>query len=117
MKVAVTAGGTGPEMYVDSRFSRCNCFVIVDPETGEQELLPNPRLACHQRAGRHVAQELADRGVTCVITGRIGPHARGALEAAGIEIYCTEAGRTVFDALFLYRAERLSALAPAATTD
>ncbi len=113
MKVAVTARGEGPEMQVDPRFSRCNCFVIVNIQTEELEFLPNPRLSFHRRAGRHVAQELADRKVICVVTGRIGPHAREALEAAGIEVYCTEADRTVREAWLLYREERLKTLGPA----
>jgi predicted Fe-Mo cluster-binding NifX family protein len=113
MKVAVTARGKGPEVQVDPRFSRCNYFVIVNIQTEECEFLPNPRLFFHKRAGRDVAQELADREVICVVTGRIGPHAREALEAAGIEVYCAEAGQTVRDALLLYREGRLKASAPA----
>ena len=107
MKVAVTTAEKNLEGRIDPRFSRCNYFVIVDLQTGNWEAMPNPRLFWQGRGGRSVAQELSDRKVVCVITGRIGPNALAALQVSGIEVYCIETEETVREALHLYRTKQL----------
>ena len=107
MKVAVTAAEKNLEGRIDLRFSRCNYFIIVDLQTGNWEAMPNPRLFWKGRGGRSVAQELSDRKVVCVITGRVGPNALAALQASGIKVYCIDTEETVREALRLYETEHL----------
>jgi len=90
MKIAVTVQGPGGlEAPVDLRFARAAGFVIVDTETGQSEYLDNwPAASAPQGAGRQAVKQIAERGIRVLITGRCGPSASRALQAAGIRV-CT----------------------------
>jgi predicted Fe-Mo cluster-binding NifX family protein len=99
MKVAVTAQGRELTSQVDPRFGRSACFLIVDTETGDHQVLDNTQnLGAAQGAGIQAAQSLVKQGVGAVLTGHCGPKAFQTLQAAGIEIYVGVTG-TVQDAL------------------
>jgi predicted Fe-Mo cluster-binding NifX family protein len=72
---------------MDPRFGRAAKFVIVDGDSGAVEVVDNAEgVAAAHGAGIAAAQLMAQRGVACVITGRVGPKAEQALQAAGIRI-------------------------------
>jgi len=86
MKIAVTAKGPAWEARVDPRFGRCAYLLVVETSTDELEAIPNPNAEAEGGAGPQTARLVADQGVTCVLTGRIGPNPQRVLNAAGIEV-------------------------------
>jgi len=100
MRVCVTSTGTDLDSPIDPRFGRARYFLLVDPETLAVEALEN-RPGAHG-AGVQATQLLADRGVSTVITGAVGPNAFDGLSAAGIDVYTTRSG-TAREALVAYR--------------
>ncbi len=83
MKIAVSAAGSSLEDVVDPRFGRCACFLIINPDTLDVEVLDNTGRQLSGGAGVDAAQRVADRGVTHVLTGTCGPNAQKILSAAG----------------------------------
>jgi len=86
MKIAVSATGGSINARVEERFGRAPYFVIVDSDTMRFGLVPNPSVTAPHGAGPRTASLIAERGVSTVLTGRVGPKARAALESAAITI-------------------------------
>lgn len=99
MKIAITTSGDSLESSLDPRFGRAAKFLIYDMTSGDFEIVDNTQnLNAAQGAGIQAAQNVAQSGVECVITGHCGPKAFRVLSAAGIKIYnCT--ANTVAEAL------------------
>lgn len=115
MKVAISASEATLDSRTEPRFGRCPWFVIIDTDTGAFEVHSNPGLNAPQGAGVAAAQLVVDKGAGCVITGRLGPRAWQALEAAGVTVIGDADGLTVREALEQYKAGRLRPLSgPAA---
>jgi predicted Fe-Mo cluster-binding NifX family protein len=93
MKIAISATGNDLDAMVDPRFGRCQCFVIVDTETLQVDVLDNSAIALGGGAGIQAAQAMAEKGVTHVLTGNCGPNAHKALSAACIDVVVDCAGR------------------------
>ncbi len=108
MKVAVTASGPGPESEVDPRFGRARYILILDSESGDVlEVLDNEtNMNAVGGAGVQAAQAVADRGVSWLITGNVGPRAFQGLQAAGIKVAAGAEG-TVSQALDAFREGKL----------
>jgi predicted Fe-Mo cluster-binding NifX family protein len=106
MKIAISSTGKDLDAQMDPRFGRCQYFALVDPETMELELLENPGLASMGGAGVQAAQSVAQKGVTALITGNLGPNAASALSAAGIRV-CLVPGGTVRQATEDFKAGKL----------
>ena len=87
MKIAITANKSKPSAALDVRFGRCKFFILFDSETQEWEAYPNPAIDASSGAGTQAAQFIANLGVEVVISGRFGPNAFSALEAAGISMF------------------------------
>lgn len=102
MKIAVSAGSGGLDATVDPRFGRCPCFVIVDTETMQSEVVPNEGGNMAHGAGIQAAQAVAGQEVQVVLTGNMGPNAYQALSAAGIKIATGVTG-TVREAIVRYK--------------
>jgi len=85
-KIVVTAQGEGLDAPVDPRFGRCPYFTIVDIDTMEYESLPNEYAGAPGGAGIQSAQLVANKGVSAVVTGGVGPNAYQVLSAAGVEV-------------------------------
>lgn len=92
MKIVITSQGKTLKDDLDSRFGRCQYFLIVDDETNEVEAIPNPQLSAGGGAGIQTAQFMVDRGIKAVLTGNIGPNASKVLNEAGIKIYIHNSG-------------------------
>ena len=103
-KIAISSRGDNWDDPVDERFGRAAYFAIVDTRVVPPALVPVPNkqnLQAAQGAGIQAAQNVADQGVTVLLTGHVGPKAFTALNAAGIEIFTGISG-TVKDALSAY---------------
>jgi predicted Fe-Mo cluster-binding NifX family protein len=90
MKVAISSDGKDLKAMLDPRFGRCPYFIVADPEDMSFDVLENGGTDRSSGAGIEAAQLVADKGVTAVITGRVGPKAAQALAAAGIEVFREE---------------------------
>lgn len=96
MNIIVTATSNKIDQPFSPRFGRADFFILFDSETGEWEALPNPAAGARGGAGPQAVQFIANKGAEVVISGRYGPSAFTALEAAGIKAYLAEDG-TVSD--------------------
>jgi len=112
MKIAISSSGESLEANVDPRFGRCACFVIVDPETMDFHIAPNPGAILGQGAGIQAAQEVSAQGVEAVLSGQMGPNAYRALAAAGIRMYACAPG-SVRQAVEQFRAGSLPGISGA----
>ena len=92
MKIAISSSGKTLDSALDPRFGRCAWFLIIDPADMSYEVFDNQNAAQSSGAGIQAAQFLADKNVSAVITGHVGPNAAQTLSAAGIEIFTQEQG-------------------------
>ena len=106
MKICITAAGSGTKIRLDPRFGRCAYFAIADLETDKKDLIENPSASSGGGAGVAAGQLMADKDVSAVITGNVGPNAMNVLKAAGIEIYRGVDG-TVDENIELYKSKVL----------
>ena len=108
MKIAITAAKPALDAEVDPRFGRCQCFIIVDPETMQFEAVENSSAMGGGGVGIAAAQMIAGKGVAAVLTGNCGPNAYDTLSAAGIKVITGVAGK-VQDAIESYKSGKLQA--------
>jgi len=109
MKIAITALGGTLDSQVDPRFGRAKCFLIVDTETSEVEVVDNQQnVNAAQGAGIQAGQLVGECGVKAVLTGHCGPKAFRTLEAAGIDVHVGVEG-LVSEAIEQFKAGKLSA--------
>ncbi|OIP93608.1 MAG: hypothetical protein AUK55_08045 [Syntrophobacteraceae bacterium CG2_30_61_12] len=99
-KIAITSEGPRLDDQMDSRFGRAAGFVVVDLETMETQYIDNGQSqVMAQGAGIQAAELIARAGVSCVLTGFVGPKAFRALSAAGIKVGQNLEGITVREAV------------------
>ncbi|HOY63152.1 MAG TPA: NifB/NifX family molybdenum-iron cluster-binding protein [bacterium] len=104
MKIAITSKGNTVDSPVDPRFGRAAGFMVCDIDTGECAYKDNAQnLSASQGAGIQSAKNVADSGVSAIVTGHCGPKAFSALKAAGIKIY-TGAEGTVAENIEKFKA-------------
>lgn len=77
------------------RFGRADFFIIYDTDTQADEAFANPAASASGGAGAQAVQFIANKGVEAVISGRYGPKAFAALEAAGIKAFIATQGSIV----------------------
>jgi predicted Fe-Mo cluster-binding NifX family protein len=95
-KIAVTSEGPSLNDRVDPRFGRAAGFVVVDLDTMETTYIDNgASQVMSQGAGIQAAELVAQAGVSCLLTGYVGPKAFQALTAAGIKVGQNLEGLTV----------------------
>jgi predicted Fe-Mo cluster-binding NifX family protein len=92
MKIAISSSGKTLDSPLDPRFGRCAWFLVIDPADMSYEAFDNQSAAQSSGAGIQAAQFLADKNVSAVITGHVGPNAVQTLSAAGIEIFAQQQG-------------------------
>ena len=102
MKIAISSIGENLDSDVDSRFGRCNTFIIVDTESMDFQAVSNGAVGSAHGAGIGAAQGIAKLGVKAVLTGHVGPNAHMALSKAGIQMYVDASG-TVGDAVEAFK--------------
>ena len=90
MKIAVSSIGKNIDSTVSDIFGRCRYFIIVEIEnkkiTGTQTI-ENLNTKKAGSAGISAAQAVAEKGVSAVITGNVGPKALDVLNQFNIKIY------------------------------
>ena len=106
MKIIISATSNKIDQPFSPRFGRADYFILIDSETREWEALSNPAAAARGGAGPQAVQFIAKTGAQAVISGRYGPSAFTALEAAGLQAYIAKAG-TVNEVLDQYLAGEL----------
>ena len=103
MRVAITAKGATLDSPVEPRFGRCAHVLLVDLRSAGLEAVANPYAEESAGSGSRLVSLIGSRGADVVLTGRPGPNAWAALEAAGIRIV-TGCSGTVRRALDAFRA-------------
>lgn len=99
-RIAVTSEGPGLDDPVDPRFGRAAGFVVVDLDTMETKYIDNGQSQIMaQGAGIQAAELIARAGVSCLLTGYVGPKAFQALTASGVKIVQNLEGLTVREAV------------------
>ena len=106
MKIAISSSGKNLDAALDPRFGRCAYFLIIDPADMRFEVFDNQSTAQSSGAGIQAAQFLADKNVSAVITGHVGPNAVQTLAAAGIDIFAEQQG-TIEEVVNRYRSGAL----------
>ncbi len=86
MKICATSQGDDLNARVDSRFGRCEYFVLFDSDTLDYEIKRNPNAQGAGGVGVTSAQLMVDWGVDVVLTGDVGPKAFQVLQLAGIKV-------------------------------
>jgi len=102
MKICVTSQDENLDSQIDLRFGRAEYFIIIDLENSKTEAVKNEHASEMGGVGVRSAQLMADKGVSCVITGRVGPNAFKALQSLKIEIF-TGASGTVKETVEKYK--------------
>jgi len=92
MKIAISSYDGKVNTPFSPRFGRCEYFVFVDSNTRNWEVKPNPAAEARGGAGAQVVQFLSNHQIDVTISGRYGPNAFTALEAAGIRGYVAVEG-------------------------
>ncbi|CAK8713893.1 hypothetical protein GKODMF_05490 [Candidatus Electrothrix gigas] len=104
MKLCITAAGNGKDAATDAAFGRAPWFILVDTATEAFQAVENTSAQATQGAGIAAAQTMSENGVDAVLTGRLGPKAKAALEASGITMYEGLGQSTVAEALQQFQA-------------
>ncbi len=92
MRIAISAIKNTIEAQFSPRFGRCDFFILIDSETREWEAFSNPAISARGGAGPQAVQFITDKGAEVIISGRYGPSAFTALEAAGVQAYLAQDG-------------------------
>jgi len=104
MTIAISAQGNGWEQALDERFGRAQGFFLVNSVNETFRYIENAEnVDASHGAGTGTVQMLIENHIDAVITGRVGPKAASALEAAGIRVVLAEEGVTVRGAWEHYR--------------
>jgi predicted DNA-binding protein (UPF0251 family)/predicted Fe-Mo cluster-binding NifX family protein len=108
--LAVAAVGTSTDSLLEERFGRCNYFWLWNPDTGAYSLLEKPHVEGAPGSGTGSAQELIQAGVGSLIVNHIGPKAFMILQRANITVYSGAEGKTVAEAIKMFRAQQITKL-------
>ena len=112
MKIIITANSNKIDQPFNPRFGRAEYFILYDSETREAQAYVNPAMEARGGAGPQAVQFIASHKPDVVISGRFGPNAFTALEAAGIKAYTASSG-TVSEVLDQFLAGQLSEISEA----
>lgn len=112
MKIIISASSNKIEWPFNPRFGRADYFMLYDSETQEWSAFQNPAADASAGAGPQAAQFIAGKNPDVVISGRYGPSAFTALQAAGIKAYIASTG-TVSEVLGLFLDGQLTQTAAA----
>jgi predicted Fe-Mo cluster-binding NifX family protein len=92
MKIIITASSDKIDQPFNPRFGRAEYFILVESDTQEWEAFSNPAVNARGGAGPQAVQFIDAKNPEAVISGRYGPSAFTALEAAGIKAYLASRG-------------------------
>ena len=72
---------------VDSRFGRCEYFIIVDTDSAEHYAISNSGRKTEEGAGIQAAQLLTNEGVEAIIGTNMGPNAFLSVDYMEVKVY------------------------------
>jgi len=116
MKIAISATSPTLDAEVDSRFGRCQHFIIADTETDGFEAVDNTSATAAGGAGISAAQMIVGKGVEAVLTGNCGPNAHQVFSSAGVKVITGVSGK-IKDAIAEYKLGTYSATQQANVPD
>ena len=116
MKIAISATGPTLDAEVDSRFGRCQHFIIADTETDGFEAVDNTSATAAGGAGISTTQMIVKKGVEAVLTGNCGPNAHQVFSSAGVKVITGVSGK-IKDAITEYKLGTYSAAQQANVPD
>jgi predicted Fe-Mo cluster-binding NifX family protein len=87
MKIILTTTSPNIDSEVDPRFGRGAYLLMVNTESLQWEVNPNPGVNASGGAGIQAAQFVTGQKAEAVLSGDFGPHAFEALQAGGIAMY------------------------------
>ncbi len=101
MRICITATGNSLDAQADSSFGRAPWLLVIETDDNALivEAIENRGFSASQGAGIAAAQIIADKGVQALLTGRVGPKAQPALQAAGVKIFENVGSGTVREVL------------------
>jgi len=106
MRICITSEGKGLDSNLDVRFGRCSYFIIFDIDSNEWEVLENKNINLSGGAGIQSANTVIGKGVSVVISGRLGQNAYTTLKSAGIRIYISDVGN-ILEIIENFKLEKL----------
>ena len=86
MILMISSHGDTLESQPNPRFGRTPIFILFNLDEDTWEALENPAITAQGGAGVAASQFLIDHGAQVAISGRFGPNAHQALNAAGIKM-------------------------------
>ena len=92
MKIIISASSDKIDQPFNPRFGRAEYFILLDNKTREVQAFENPAVNARGGAGPQAVQFIVSHQPDVVISGRFGPNAFSALEAAGIKSYIAISG-------------------------
>jgi predicted Fe-Mo cluster-binding NifX family protein len=117
MKVLLPSTGESLEDFVDSKFGRCEYYIIYDTETESFEIFRNSAVVLEHSAGSSLALASINYGVDVVIISRIGRKPFDMLQSANIRIYKSSETSTVRNAITNYLLGKLPILGSKAPSE
>ncbi len=91
MRIAIPVTGD----RLDEHFGHCEKFAFVDVDPGTKAVIATTEAAAPEHQHGLLPPWLKERGVTLVIAGGMGAHARSLLQEASIEIHTGAPAETV----------------------
>jgi predicted Fe-Mo cluster-binding NifX family protein len=101
MKIIITASSKDINQPFNPRFGRADTFLLFDSDSKEWSHLANPASRSSGGAGPQAVEFISRMGGDVVVSGRFGPKAVTALQAAGMKAYTALTG-TVSEVLEQY---------------
>jgi predicted Fe-Mo cluster-binding NifX family protein len=90
MKIAITCKEDNLDSIVDERFGRANFFLIVEVKDNKiikKEFVKNSGSISEHGAGVKSAQQLVDKKIDFVVSGRLGPNAKSIFDKVNVKSY------------------------------
>ena len=97
MIILISALTANLDASMSARFGRAPWFIRYNTETAKWEAIENTGPDQPGGAGVATTQLLIDQSAEAVISGRFGPNAKQALQAAGIKLFSVDADRLTVD--------------------
>jgi len=90
MKIAISSEGNSLDSEIDTRFGRCKYFIFVELDNNQiknTEILENPAQQQMGGAGISASEFVANKEVSAIITGNMGPRAFNVLNQFKIDVF------------------------------
>jgi predicted Fe-Mo cluster-binding NifX family protein len=110
MKICITSRGSDLDSLIDPHFGRAQNFIFLNEKGEIEEVLKNPGVEAMRGAGISAAQMIADKRVSVVITGNVGPNAFKVLSPSGIKIFLVDINLTVKEVFSLFNEGKIKEL-------